>query len=80
MTSVRIIKTKKSKDNVENESLPCTFAIVKPESSEHYCIKRMTFVSRDNAIELMNANQASYIHDTLYFYDRKESKIVNLNL
>lgn len=80
MTSVRIIKTKKSKDKVENESLPCTFAIVKPESNEHYCIKRMAFVARDNAIELMNANQASYIHDNLYFYDRKESKIVNLNI
>ena len=80
MTSVKMIKTKKSKDKVENLSLPCTFAIVKPESNEHYCVKRMAFVTRDNAIELMNADQASYIHDNLYFYDRQESKIVNLNL
>lgn len=80
MTSVKIIKTKKSKDSVETKSLPCSYAIVKPETNEHYCIKRMAFVTRDNAIELMNANQAGYIHDNLYFYDRKESKIVNLDI
>lgn len=80
MSILKEVKTQTKAVSTDDSDLRCTYAIVKHETNEYYCVKNMRFVSNDNAIELMNLEQATQIHNNLHVYDYEESKIVNLYL